>query len=161
MQIDKKSILNASYITLLAILLGSTIALGALVAPVIFKANLFFSNTFIDQYESGRLMSEIFRRYSYLLIVSIAAITTFEAYKMVVKDRALFITLFSAMTIISGSLFAFYYTPEILKMVNLGIEAMDSEHFQQIHIESEICFKLLSASIAMTIFLQVLKKERD
>lgn len=155
-----RALINSFYITLLAILLGSTMALGALVAPVIFKANLFFESATIDQFESGRLMSEIFRRYGYLLGFSLIFIAIYEIWEIVKGERSKVLIVFVSVTLITGLLFVFYYTPAILEMQAAGVEATVTAEFGTIHKQAEAVFKLLSVAVAMIIFLRVLDFQR-
>ena len=54
----------------------------------------------------------------------------------------------SAVTaLFSGLMFSAVYAPKILSMQALGMEATQSDTFQNIHIASELDFKILAVSL--------------
>ncbi|WP_243877454.1 DUF4149 domain-containing protein, partial [Helicobacter pylori] len=55
------------YLLLLGILGGSLIILGAIVAPIVFKASSILPELNLTPFESGKLMAQIFVRFNYLL----------------------------------------------------------------------------------------------
>ena len=105
-------------------------------------------------------MSEIFRRYSYLLIISLLFIAIYESYTIYKGERSISNIVFVTTALICGLLFAFYYTPEILHAQSQGVEATLTDRFATIHKQAEISFKLLSFSLIMMIFLKVLRLQK-
>ncbi|MDR3346982.1 MAG: DUF4149 domain-containing protein [Helicobacteraceae bacterium] len=143
---------HIAYFVVIGALLGATFTLGAFVAPVIFKATLFFDNLPIDVYQSGRLMSEIFRRFNYLLIFALIVVAAYEIWRFVVKDRSKIAMVSAIAVLVFGSLFAAYYVPEILYLQSLGVSHLQTAEFDAIHTQSEYVFKLLLfANLALLI----------
>ncbi|GAA9732703.1 hypothetical protein VN0054_03500 [Helicobacter pylori] len=74
------------YLLLLGILGGSLIILGAIVAPIVFKASSILPELNLTPFESGKLMAQIFVRFNYVLgaigfVVLLYEIISFIYYK--------------------------------------------------------------------------------
>ena len=139
--------LDFSYLLILAASFGAVIVLGAIVAPVIFHSDTFLVGMLIDHYNDGIIMGEIFRRFSYWVYFLAAYVALYEVYmyKNGQRDAILF---GAAVTVLFSSLmFAAVYSPKILAMQKLGREATQSDTFQNIHIASELDFKLLALAL--------------
>ncbi len=144
---SKKIYVDFSYLILLAATFGAVIVLGAVVAPVIFHSDKILVDVLLNKYNSGIIMGEVFHRFSYWLYVVAAAVAVYEAawYKMGQRDAIAF---GSAITVLFSSLmFSAVYAPKILLMQALGIEATQSDTFVNIHIASELDFKILALSL--------------
>ncbi|MDO8454443.1 MAG: DUF4149 domain-containing protein [Sulfurimonas sp.] len=144
---SKKIYVDFSYLILLAATFGAVIVLGAVVAPVIFHSDKILVDVLLNRYNSGIIMGEVFHRFSYWLYVVAAAVAIYEAiwYKMGQRDAIAF---GSAVTVLFSSLmFSAVYAPKILVMQALGIEATQSDTFANIHIASELDFKILALSL--------------
>lgn len=157
---QNEGLINGFYLVLLGVTLGSTLALGAFVAPVIFKASLFLEHLALDTYESGRLMSEIFRRYAHLLVISLAFIALYEGWRIFQGERKVVLIAAGAASLLAGGAFAFYYTPEILSLQTQGIEATLTAHFETVHRQAEAAFKVQSFALGVLLFLRVLRLQR-
>ena len=80
----------------------------------------------------------------YFLAFFVALYESIE-YKKGFRDA---ITFVSAFIVISTSLmFSAVYSPNILNMQALGVQATQSDTFKNIHIASEIDFKILAVSL--------------
>jgi hypothetical protein len=103
----------------------------------------------IDHYNMGMLMGEIFRRFAYWAYFLAAFIAFYEAYmyKRGQRDAILFGAAVTA--IFSALMFAAVYVPKILLMQAIGKEATQSDTFANIHIASEIDFKLLAVALVV------------
>jgi len=136
-----------SYFVVLAASFGAVIVLGAIVAPVVFNTDVILVGMLMDNYNAGIIMGEIFHRFSYWIyfLATFVAIYEVAQYKMGQRDAVSFA---SAVTVIFSSLmFSSIYAPKILAMQALGIEATQSDTFENIHIASEIDFKILAISL--------------
>jgi len=141
--------IDFSYFIILAASLGGVLVLGAIVAPVVFHTDKIISEMIIDNYNAGIIMGEIFHRFSYWIYFLAAFVTIYEAaqYKMGQRDAVAFA---SATTVLFSSLmFSGVYAPKILEMQAMGIEATQSDTFQNIHIASEIDFKILAVALGV------------
>jgi uncharacterized membrane protein len=126
---------------------GAVIVLCAFVAPVIFHPNALLVDMSMDHYNSGILMGEIFRRFTYWAYALVVSVVLYEVmmYKMGQRDAIVFA---SASTVVFSSLmFSSVYTPKILAIQALGAEATQSDTFQNIHIASELDFKVLMVAL--------------
>ena len=144
---NKRIYVDFSYLILLAASFGGVIVLGAFVAPVIFHTDRIITEVIIDHYNAGMIMGEIFHRFSYWIYALAFFISLFEAsqYKMGNRDT---IALVSAFIVVFTSLmFSAVYAPKILEMQALGIEATQSDTFQNTHMASEIDFKILAVAL--------------
>ena len=144
----KKNIyLDFAYFILLAASFGAVIALGAIVAPVIFHTDRITVNLLIDHYNAGIIMGEIFRRFAYWIYFLAAFVAIYEAaaYKTGQRDAISFGS--AVIVIFTSLLFSSIYVPKILAMQAIGAEATQSDTFEHIHIASEIDFKLLAIAL--------------
>ena len=141
--------LDFSYLLFIAASFGAVIVLGAIVAPVIFHSDRYLVGMLIDHYNMGMLMGEIFRRFAYWAYFLAAFIAFYEAYmyKRGQRDAILFGAAVTA--IFSALMFAAVYVPKILLMQAIGKEATQSDTFANIHIASEIDFKLLAVALVV------------
>ncbi|QOP42383.1 DUF4149 domain-containing protein [Sulfurimonas marina] len=139
--------LDFSYLLVIAASFGGVLALGAIVAPVVFHTDTMLVGIFLDNYNAGIIMGEIFRRFSYWIYFLAAYVFVYEAlmYKQGQRDNIALISCF--LTIATALMFSAVYSPKILAMQALGTEATQSDTFQNIHIASEIDFKILAVSL--------------
>ena len=144
---NKKIYIDFSYLIVLAATFGGVIVLGAFVAPVVFHSDRILVDVSLDNYNAGIIMGEIFHRFSYWIYVVAAFVVLYEAaqYKMGQRDA---ISFASAVTVVFSSLmFSAVYAPKILAMQVLGKEATQSDTFHNIHMASEIDFKILAIAL--------------
>jgi len=144
----KKNIyLDFAYFIIIAATLGAVLVLGAIVAPVVFHTDRITVNLLIDHYNAGIIMGEIFRRFSYWVYFTVTYVAIYEAmaYKMGERDAISFGA--AVIVIATGLLFSAVYVPKILSMQALGREATQSDTFDNIHIASEIDFKILALAL--------------
>ncbi len=144
---SKKIYIDFSYLVLLAATFGAVLVLGAFVAPVVFHTDKILVDMLMDNYNAGIIMGEIFHRFSYWVYALALAVVLYEAalYKTGQRDAIAFA---SAVTVIFSSLmFSAVYAPKILAMQALGIEATQSDTFHNVHIASEIDFKILAVAL--------------
>ena len=139
--------IDFTYFILLAASFGAVLVLGAFVAPVIFHTDEILVGLLLDHYNAGIIMGEIFHRFSYWISLLALYVILYEgyAYKMGSRDA---ISFAAAVTVVFSSLmFSVIYAPKILEMQAMGREATQSDTFANIHIASEIDFKLLAVSL--------------
>ena len=144
---SKKIYIDFGYLILLAASFGAVMVLGAFVAPVVFHTDKILVDMLIDHYNAGIIMGEIFIRFSYWIYFLAFFVVVYEAgvYKTGARDAVAFA---SAVGVIFSSLmFSAVYAPKIIEMQGLGAEATQSDTFQNIHIASEIDFKILAFSL--------------
>lgn len=121
--------------------------LGALVAPVIFNPNKILVGITLDQFNSGIIMGEVFHRFSYWIYFVATVVIIYEAamYKQGQRDALAFA---SAITVVFSSLmFSAVYSPKILSMQAIGVEATQSDTFRNVHLASELDFKILAVGL--------------
>ena len=132
---------------MLASTFGAVMVLGAVVAPVIFHTEEITVDLLINHYNAGIIMGEIFHRFAYWIYVVAGFVVVYELawYKVGQRDAIAFAS--SVMVVFSSLMFSAVYTPKILSMQKLGVEATSSDTFDNIHIASEIDFKILAVSL--------------
>ena len=144
----KKNIyIDFAYLIFLAASFGAVIVLGAFVAPIIFHTNEILPVAILDHYNAGIIMGEIFHRFSYWIYILATFIVVYEAilYKSGKRDNIIFAA--SVTAVFSALMFSAVYAPKILDMQALGIEATQSDTFKNIHIASELDFKILAVAL--------------
>lgn len=139
--------IDFSYLIILAATFGAVIVLGTVAAPVVFHTDRILHAVLLDNYNAGIIMGEIFHRFSYWLYVVAFYVGAYELikYKMGQRDAVIF---GSSITVLFSSLmFSAVYSPKILSMQVLGMEATQSDTFKNIHFASELDFKILAISL--------------
>lgn len=138
---NRQFIADVSYLMLIAATLGGVLTLGIFTAPVV------FNTAGLDRFEEGIIMAEIFHRFTYWLYLMLAGIIFYEGYeyKKFKRDRVIIGS--ALMSIFTILMFNTVYTPKILEMQSQGKEVTMSEGFANIHIASEIDFKLLAVAL--------------
>ncbi len=135
------------YLIVLAATFGAVLTLGAIVAPVIFTSDAYTVGVMLDHYNMGIVMSEIFRRFSYVINFSVTYIVIYEAIMYKTGERDKYTALFAFMSVFSGFMFSSVYVPRILAMQAAGSEATLSDTFANLHAASELDFKILAISL--------------
>jgi hypothetical protein len=144
---------DALYLLVLGTAFGAVLLLGVIDAPVIFNSKLFFGKEILSHYEEGMLMSELFRRFTYFGYFLVIVIVAYEGYlfKLFIRDQIAFMS--ASIAVFSTLLFNAVYTPKILTLQHLGEEATQSDTFANLHMASEIDFKILAISL-MILFIR-------
>lgn len=128
--------------------------LGALVAPIIFHSEIVFGVKLLDRYEAGLMMSEIFIRFNYILLVTAAITIAFEGFLTVNKRNTIIMILLSSINVLAIGAYAFLLTPKIISFQALGEEAMSSSAFETAHKIAELDFKILLLTLIATFFVR-------
>ena len=141
------------YLLLIGMSLGAVLVLGVFVAATVFHSNQFLSTVMLTHYDQGLLMTEIFRRFAYFITFLALVVFVFEGneYKRGRRDKIAMISAF--FIIVTSLMFSGVYTPEIMALQDQGLEATQSEAFANLHMGSEIDFKLLALALAV-MFIQ-------
>ncbi len=144
---SKRIYADFGYLIILAATFGAVLVLGAVVAPVIFHTDKILVGILMDNYNAGIIMGEIFHRFSYWVYFVVLAVVVYESaiYKTGARDAISFAS--AVMVIFSGLMFSAIYSPKILAMQALGAEATQSDTFDNLHVASEIDFKILAISL--------------
>lgn len=144
---NKKVLIDTLYVLSIAMTAGAVLVLGVFVAAVVFHSEMFLSLPLLSRYEEGKIMGEIFRRFSYWGYFMAAVIALYEAsrYKMMQIDK---VSVLSAIGSIGTLLlFSAVYTPKILEYQSQGEAVMMDQGFEALHKASEIDFKILLATL--------------
>ncbi|MCF6309579.1 MAG: DUF4149 domain-containing protein [Sulfurimonas sp.] len=144
----KKNIyIDFTYLIILAATFGAVIVLGAVVAPVVFHTDSIVNTVLLDNYNAGIIMGEIFHRFSYWIYFLAFSVVAYEAvmYKTGQRDNVIFVS--SVTVVFSSLMFSAVYSPKIISMQVLGREATQSDTFKNVHIASELDFKILAVAL--------------
>ena len=148
--------IEIAYLLLLGATLGAVLVLGIFVASTIFNSEALLSVALLDHYNEGVIMAEIFRRFTYWGYVTLVAIVLFELYeyKQFRRDNMAMGSAFIAASTLL--LFNAVYTPKILALQKEGPEATVTEAFENLHVASEIDFKILAAALIVLFVRRVM-----
>ena len=144
----KKNIyIDFAYLIVLAATFGAVIVLGAFVAPIVFHTEKLLEVAVLDHYNAGIIMGRIFHNFSYWVYFTAFFIIIYEAvmYKSGKRDNIIFFAVIT--TVFSSLMFSAVYSPKILAMQSLGREATQSDTFNNVHIASELDFKILAVGL--------------
>ena len=139
---NKKALVDVTYLLLIAMSAGAVLVLGVFVAAVVFHSELYLSVALLSRYEEGKIMLEIFHRFTYWAYFMSVVIAVYEVshYKVMQIDK---VAILSALGSIGTLLlFSAVYTPKILEYQARGEAAIDPS-FEALHKASEIDFKIL------------------
>jgi hypothetical protein len=134
---------DTGYLIILAATLGAILVLGIFTAPVVFNTGM------LSHYEEGMIMAEIFRRFTYWLYLTFLVMVIYEGYQFKIFKRDAIATLAALTSIATILMFNAVYTQKILAMQKQGEAATQSEAFANIHLASEIDFKILAVALAI------------
>lgn len=137
-----KIYIDITYLLLIAMSAGAVLVLGVVVAAVVFHSEAYLTLPLLSRYEEGKIMGEIFHRFSYWAYFMAVVIAVYEVsrYKVMQIDK---VAILSALGSIGTLLlFSAVYTPKILEYQARGEAAID-ESFEALHKASEIDFKIL------------------
>ncbi len=144
------------YLLFLGAALGAVLVLGIVVASVVFNSENYLPVALLDHYNEGILMGEIFHRFSYLIYALSFIVVVYEVleYRALRRDA---IAQIAAFIVVATSLmFSAVYSPKILEMQSLGVDATMSEEFDALHKASEIDFKILAVAIGVLFLRRVM-----
>src|SRR3989338_1681439 len=112
---NKKALVDVTYLLLIAMSAGAVLVLGVFVAAVVFHSELYLSVALLSRYEEGKIMGEIFHRFTYWAYFMSVVIAVYEVshYKVMQIDK---VAILSALGSIGTLLlFSAVYTPKILE----------------------------------------------
>jgi len=141
----KKSI-DLIYLILLGASIGGILTLGIVMTSTIFNSADYIG-PLLTHYQEGLIMSGGFDKFSHFLSFMFFVITAYEiySYKILQRDRTVIIASF--ISLLTIGLFVGVYTPRILEMQALGAKATSSEAFNNLHLGSELDFKVLVVAL--------------
>lgn len=158
---DIKRVIDVIYLMLLGVSIGGILTLGIIMTSTIFNSEIYIG-PLLSHYQEGRLMAQGFDKFSYFLGFMAIVIISYEmySYKILQRDNTVMIATFVALS--SIGLFIGAYTPKILELQEQGEEATQSIEFQNLHLGSELDFKILVVALIVLLFrrLYVLLKGR-
>ncbi|MGA9046663.1 DUF4149 domain-containing protein [Sulfuricurvum sp.] len=158
---NKKAVIDVVYLLLIAMSAGAVLVLGVFVAAVVFHSEFYLTLPILSRYEEGKIMGEIFRRFSYWAYFMTVVIAVYEVsrYKVMQIDKIAILSALGSMGTLL--LFSAVYTPKILEYQARGEEAIDAS-FEALHKASEIDFKILLVMLLILFtrraYLMVVKK---
>jgi len=131
------------YLLCLGMMIGLELAAGAFVAPVIFFPQKLLGEGVLSHFQSGLLMTEIFLRMNFLLLIFSLFSVLYELSVWILKtkssDKASI--LISLIALLLTILFVYYYTPFIIDTQSKGELVTASEGFRSMHKQSEWVMK--------------------
>lgn len=140
--------LSVLYLLILGAIIGAVGLAGMAAAPVIFHAGNYLPEATLSLLDSGRLMTEIFVRLNALVVAGIVLIVLHEAYRLFMQNRSSGIVYaLSAVVVVCGALFVWYYTPYVVEAQQSGLEGVTTEKFDQMHRQSEMVFKVMFVAV--------------
>lgn len=143
------------YLFWLAVAAAGIFLLGVVVAPIVFHSEVVIGVKLLARYEAGLMMSEIFSRFNYILLITAALIVAFEGFLAVNKKNTKLMISLSALNVAGILVYAFVFTPKIISFQALGEEAIRSEAFANIHKMAELDFKILLFALTVAFFVRL------
>jgi len=137
-----KRIIDAGYLILLGASIGGILTLGIIMTSTVFHSADYIG-PLLSHFQEGQIMSGGFDKFSYFLSLMFFVIMFYEMYSYKILQRDKTVLLASFVSLLTIGLFVGVYTPRILEMQALGAEATASEEFNNLHLGSELDFKVL------------------
>jgi len=145
------------YLLMLGAIAGMILALGALVAPVVFHSNDFIASELLSHYQMGLIMSEIFERFSYILATAMLFVAMFE-WRSFWYERDKYTSMIVFVLLSTSLLFISYYLPDILRMQALGESATQTKAFIGMHKGSEMAFHILLIAFSALLYRRTTRR---
>ncbi len=136
------------YLILLGASIGGILTLGIIMTSTIFNSELYIG-PLLSHYQEGQIMAQGFDKFSYFLGFMGIVIMAYEmySYKILQRDKTVILSSFMALATIA--LFIGVYTPKILELQEAGEEATQTVEFENLHLGSELDFKILVLSLTV------------
>lgn len=134
------------YLILLGASIGGILTLGIVMTSTVFHSELYIG-PLLSHYQEGLIMAQGFDKFNYFLGFMGVVIMAYEMYSYKILQRDKTVMLSAAIALSTIGLFIGVYTPKILELQELGQEVTQGEEFQNLHIGSEIDFKILVVSL--------------
>ena len=140
---NKKAFIDVLYLLTIGMTVGAVLILGAFVAAVVFHSEVYLTIPLLSRYEEGKIMGEIFRRFTYWGYIMAVVIVWYEIVRlksMQIDKIAIMAALGSIGTLL---LFSGVYSPKMLEFQQLGEVVMMNNSFESLHKASELDFKIM------------------
>ncbi len=141
-----KRTIDMIYLILLGATIGGILTLGIIMTSTIFHSDAIIG-PILSHYQEGQIMAQGFDKFTYFLGFMGIVIMAYEAYSYKILQRDMTVMLSTMVALSTIALFIGVYTPKILEMQALGEEATQTEEFQNLHLGSELDFKILVLSL--------------
>lgn len=148
------------YVIVLTSVIAFSLFAGAVVAPVIFNSSSWVGEPILNRFQEGLMMTEVFVRLSYPLVVVCVFSMGYELFNYWKKESDWIALISMSLMVGTGLLFGFYFIPEILHLQSQGPTVTQSPVFSAIHKTSELCFKITVLSGLVLVFRNILKMSR-
>lgn len=149
--------MKAIHLFLLAAMIGVELILGVVVAPVVFYPQSLIGENVLSHFQSGLMMSDIFVKMGYVLLVVALFNALYELINFFKKEEKFQLRFskfaLSIIILILALFFVFYFTAYILEAQKMGESVIKTTEFQSMHEASEVVIKII---VCMQIFLYFL-----
>ena len=149
--------MKAIHLFLLAAMIGVELILGVVVAPVVFYPQSLIGENVLSHFQSGLMMSDIFVKMGYVLLVVALFNALYELINFFKKEEKFQLRFskfaLSIIVLILALFFVFYFTAYILEAQKMGESVIKTAEFQSMHEASEVVIKII---VCMQIFLYFL-----
>ena len=149
--------MKAIHLFLLAAMIGVELILGVVVAPVVFYPQDLIGENVLSHFQSGLMMSDIFVKMGYVLLVVALFNALYELINFFKKEEKFQLRFskfaLSIIVLILALFFVFYFTAYILEAQKMGESVIKTAEFQSMHDASEVVIKIIDC---MQIFLYFL-----
>ncbi len=150
-------IATMAYLIWLGAMLGAVLYAGAVVAPVIFHSTQWLGAELLTHYQEGLIMTRNFVLLSYPVTATVIFVFLYEGYKYKMGERDKLALAAAFVVIFTGSMFNWYYLPDIVTMQMAGEAMTKSQAFLATHKGSELDFKIFAVAI-LVLMIQNMRK---
>lgn len=145
------------YLFLLAAIVGVELSVGVFLAPTLFHANDILGEVLLTRLQSGLLMSSVFIKFNYCLLVVAVLAALMESVGFF-KEKAGFKKRFSKLMLaliilVLSLLFIFYFSSYILEAAKEGMKGVNMGEFEKMHKASEYTLKIILIAQIFLFFL--------
>ncbi len=157
-----KKFVTAFYIFMLSTGAAVILLLGAFVAPTVFHTEVFSGGVpLLSHYDAGLLMSHIFKKANYLLLVTMVTIAFYDGMRIYKRKSNTLMAVFAGLSVFGLAMHLFFFTPKIIEFQEAGEYATKSEAFSVIHQLSETDFKLVLFCLVSLVMMRLTSSLRD
>jgi Sec-independent protein secretion pathway component TatC len=156
-----KKFITAFYIFMLCSSIAVIFILGSFVAPVIFHTEQIHGIPLLSRYDAGLLMSQIFVKSNYILLITLSTIIFYDGIRLMKKKSNALVASLAGLSVVGLAAHIFFFTPQVLEYQAAGAAATALDTFNTIHKLSEADFKFTLAALICLVFVRLSASLKD
>ena len=156
-----KKFMTAFYVFMLCCSIAIIFILGSFVAPTIYHTERIHGVQLLSHYDAGLLMSQIFVKSNYILLITLATIIFYDGMRIFKRKSNSLVAALAGISALGLAAHIFFFTPKVLEYQAAGEMATKLDTFTTIHKLSEADFKFTLAALICLVFVRLSLSLKD